>query len=165
MVNEVRTYLLNLRADPTPQPGEEFVPASYVPLTLPAGLRPARVALFGRNPTRQELNLQLARLLAFLHASPLATSVTASDDRITYSLTRPGGVGVGDVEAPVHNFVTAAAGFVGAEGLFRPQRSETEALWQRTWLGDGPAPLRAGAAALALAARTADVAAGVYDGR
>lgn len=164
MVNEVRTILLNLRPAAAPPPaGEEYVPADYRPAVLPPALAAARAALFGAAPTRAGLNLLVGRLLAYLHSSPLAADVTAGDARITYDPARPA-AGC-DPDSSAHAVLAAADGCPGAATLFRPARSAAEARWADAWADPyAPPALRAGALALALAARTADVRAGTYDG-
>lgn len=91
MTNHLRTLLLNMAAgDPAdPVPGEGYVPPTFRPVTLPAALDAARKRLFGRSADRAGVNANLARLLAFLHASPLAADVTAYDPRIAYDTAAP----------------------------------------------------------------------------
>lgn len=85
MTNHTRTLLLNLAAEPVGiTPGEEFVPSDFRPVELPAELQRASAALFGANADRAGRNIQLARILGYLHTSPLAEYVTAADDRLTY---------------------------------------------------------------------------------
>lgn len=93
MVNHVRTHLLNMApATGQPPPGEEFVPVTYEPLNLPQTLREARNSLFGVGADRVGVNINLARLLAYLHTSELAADVTLADPRITYNPIQPAGV-------------------------------------------------------------------------
>lgn len=248
MVNHVRTLLLNMSAETAgTTPGEELVPTAYRPVTLPGALQRASTALFGAGADRAGKNLQLARILGYLHASPLADYVTAADARLTYHPDRvttvfdrlgttvtmlsgaestglagaaefavPGrahgswvvttdgaggytvaGTGVQDAQGsvapsdlgdavplpgsrlslvvvtggagswrvaltvpPPHNFTAVVeTGDPGA--VFRPARSGAEAAWLGAWDGSPVVALRAGAFALALAARTQDVIDGV----
>lgn len=247
MTNHVRTLLLNLSAEAVgTTPGEEYVPRDFRPAALPADLQRASAALFGPGADRAGRNVQLARILSYLHASPLAEYVTAADARLTYrpdtvtgvfdrmgstvtnvsgspavgwsgaptfpapgraygawavttdgagdytvigageslregavdpttagdAVPLPGSrlslvVGVGAagqwraelLVPPAHNFADAARdGDPGS--VFRPARSGAEALWYGTWHDSPSAALRAGAFALALAARTHDVITG-----
>lgn len=162
MTNHVRTLLLNLRAVvATPPAGEEYVPPDYRPATLPPVLAAGRAALFGPSPSRAGINLNLARLLAYLHTSPLRDDVFLADTRITYDPYAP--PPDTDVTATDYNFVSAADGFPDADTLFRSGRTAAGARWLEYWLDTSlPAPLRASALALALAARTADVISGRY---
>lgn len=89
MVNHLRTLLLN--GDPgADAPGEAYVPPAFRPVTLPARLTAARAALFGPGADRAGVNANLARLLAFVHGSPLAPDVTLYDPRLAYDPARPG---------------------------------------------------------------------------
>ncbi len=91
MTNHVRTLLANVAAAPsgTTIPGEEYAPSTFVPARLPAALLRAREALFGAGADRVGINLNLARLLAFLHASRFTDDVVAADARVTYDPARP----------------------------------------------------------------------------
>lgn len=238
MTNSVRTCLLNLSAwtGAVPPPGEECVPSAYRPRQLTGTAQRARAALYGAGADRAGMNLTLARLMAYLHASPLHLWVTADDPRVTYDVrTGPGlfgALGPSAVPAPVgwvgapefadpgrahgawevatdgaggytvssadrgpvsgqvtaaaagdavplpgsttavvvptgfsgtysaellvpprHHFV-ALAELTGAADLFRPNGTTADRAHHAVWTGDGPPLLRAGAAALALAART-----------
>lgn len=164
MVNHVRTLLLNLRRAAAPYPaGEVYVPSDYIPAELPRKLLDVREALFGENPSRAGLNLLLARLLAYLHTSTLAADILAEDSRITYDPTNPSLDA--DPEATTHNLLAPVIdGLSESDLVFRPSRG-SEARWLAWWQDDfAPSPLRVGAIALALAARTADVINGTYDG-
>lgn len=91
MTNHVRCHLLNDRpwSGPTRPVGEEYIPADYVVRRLPPNLAVARELLFGHGADRVGRNLTLARLMAFVHASPLFEDVLTSDSRITYDPNRP----------------------------------------------------------------------------
>lgn len=156
MVNHVRTLLLNLRPATTPGFGEEFVPDDYQPVVLTPLLTSARDALFGPTPSRAAMNLNLARLLAYLHTSPWRDDVLVADARITYDPSQPSADA--DPSATTYNVLSAATGFPDADEIFDPERSESELNWYTAW-GDAaqPAALRVGALALALAARTEDL--------
>ena len=86
MVNQVRTLLLNRgRAGAGfDVPGEEFVPAAYIPKKLPAHLLRVHHALFGREPDRIFLNYRIRQLLLLIHGTELADEVTRDDARLTY---------------------------------------------------------------------------------
>lgn len=88
MVNHLRTLLMNM-APGGSAPGECYVPPAFRPVVLPTDLAAGRRWLFGRNADRAGVNANLARLLAFLHASPLAPDVTAYDQRVSYDPARP----------------------------------------------------------------------------
>lgn len=91
MINHVRTLLMNRGRDghAFDFPGEEFVPAEFVPRRLPVYLRSAHRALFGTNPDRLYLNYRLRQLMSMLHATELEEHVLAFDSRVTYlPLTR-----------------------------------------------------------------------------
>lgn len=92
MTNAVRTWLLNESAAASPVPGEEYVPADYRPAALPPAIAAARRSLFGFGADRAGMNLTLARVLVFLHASRFARDVTARDARITYDPRKPADV-------------------------------------------------------------------------
>ena len=84
MINHFRTLLLN---QPGPSPvadGEEYVPASFQPVTLPAGLALVRQAIFGIAPDRRMLLYRTRQLLTCVHAGPLAPFVYQLDERVTY---------------------------------------------------------------------------------
>lgn len=110
----MRTLLLNLAATANAAPGEEYVDPSFVPVALPQPLRDARAALFGAGADRTGVNLNLARLLLYLHGSPLAADATLGDARITYDPTAP--TNVFDTLGPAAVVVSgpAAAGWGGS---------------------------------------------------
>ena len=83
--NYIRTLLLNqANTKPLDFFGEEYVPASFSPRTLPSSLRKIRAMIFGANPDRHMLNYRLHQLMPVLHASELVEFVTSVDDRISY---------------------------------------------------------------------------------
>lgn len=87
MVNHVRTWLANLAPLSGVEPGEEHIPAAFVPVpsaSLGAEVSRVRRALFGSNPSRDAVNTRVAILMAIVHSSPLVSHVTAKDTRITY---------------------------------------------------------------------------------
>jgi len=87
MINQLRTLLLNQSAVAIPlpgYPGEEFVPADYMPRTLPDGLATVHSLLFGVAPDRAMLNMRLRQLLGLIHSTELAEFVYALDPRVTY---------------------------------------------------------------------------------
>jgi len=135
MVNQVRTLLLNEAAAAVPGPGEEYVPAAYRPVRLPANLRAARAALFGKAPDRTSLNLTLARVLAVLHASRFAADVTAADPRITYDPRLPADVWA--LRGAYATTITGAApvGWGGAGSFLSPERAYGS--WAVTTTGTG----------------------------
>ncbi len=149
MTNHVRTLLLNLPA----VGGEEYVPATYVPAVLPQLLRDAREALFGNPTDRTQLGSRVDRLLAYAHTTAFAPELTAADSRITYDPTA-----FPPAYDPDPYPFAAAASASGLDGVFHPATSSAEAAWWETWTSAAPAPVRAVALALALAARTADLA-------
>lgn len=239
MTNSVRTCLLNQRpwTGSGRPPGEQYVPASYTPRVLPADLDAARTALIGAGADRAGINITLARILAYLHASRFFRDVVAADPRITYDPMSPAPIwdaigpfaagpgtvtwsGISSFDAPGRAYgkwtVTAngsgsatvtlddgsppvtgpvetiptgdrvwlpesnlgivlptatagtwpatllappaysflsAADLSGAASMFRPSAGGSETIWYQTWSGNGPIPDRAGALALALAAR------------
>jgi hypothetical protein len=57
---------------------------------------------------------------------------------------------------PTHAFTSAALA-PDASSVFRPSTPGSEARWASVWAGDGPAPDRAAALALAIAARTKEL--------
>ncbi len=163
IVNHVRTLLLNLHATAVPTAGEQYVSASYLPVVLPTALQAARDALFGVNASRAAINLNLGRLLAFVHTSPLSDDVLASDSRLSYNPASPGANS--DPKATTYNFVTAASVFNKDDAVFRRDGSVADSRWWDIWNeASAPAPTRAAALALALAARTQEVLLGSYSG-
>lgn len=87
MINQLRTLLLNQPATAIPlsnYPGEEFVPADYMPRTLPDGLATVHKLLFGITPDRAMLNMRLRQLLGLIHSTELVEFVYALDTRVTY---------------------------------------------------------------------------------
>jgi hypothetical protein len=123
MVNHVRTLLLNLPAvsEIDPPPGEEYVPPAYVPKFVEGPLADARAALFGAGADRAGMNLTLARVLGYLHASALGADAFIADPRITYDPARPGSV-FGSV-GPAVTSGPPIAGWMGAAGFAAPGRA------------------------------------------
>lgn len=138
MVNHVRTRLLNLPPlAVAPGPGEEYVPTGFAPVTLTGGLAAARGLLLGPGADRTGANLNLARLLAFGHASELAADFLLEDPRLTYDPEEPAGDlwsdGLGAV-ATTHSG-SAPAGWDGAFSFASPTRGYGR--WLVTAAGDG----------------------------
>lgn len=136
MTNHVRTLLLNMPPEAVgTTPGEEYVPRDYRPAQLPADLQRAAQALFGAGADRAGKNIQLARIAGYLHASPLAEYVTATDARLTY---RPGApASVFDLLGATVTNVTddPAEGWLGAATFAAPGRAY--GVWQVTTDGAG----------------------------
>jgi len=65
-------------------PGEEYVPATFSPLTLDENLTRFRSILFGPGADRAMKNYRLRQVLSFIHSSELEEYVTILDPRITY---------------------------------------------------------------------------------
>ena len=89
MINHIRTLLLNESGGlgyPIDYPGEEYVPADYAPVALPAALDGVHAALFGRKDAdRAFKNLRLRQITTLLHAEPtLKEYVSYFDSRVTY---------------------------------------------------------------------------------
>lgn len=162
MVNHFRTLLLNLPPTPTPGPGEEYVPSTFQPVTLPQPLQDVRSLLITSSTVRSDLNAQVARILAYLHTSPLRAFATYFDNRITYDPTLPADAVTGLLAPPPTSFIDAAYKQVDERVVFRPGKSEAEQLWFYTWSGLYPDALRATALALALVARIEEVRTNTY---
>jgi hypothetical protein len=87
MINHARTLLLNLDGDGYGgQPGDEFIPSSYVAAELPSYLLRTREALFGHTVDRLRLNYYTRMFLGLLHSTELAEFVTTLDPRVTYDV-------------------------------------------------------------------------------
>lgn len=86
VINQVRTLLLNRGRDGQSlmQPGEEYIPADFVPRVVPQQFVLLRSMLFGTNPDRLFLNYRMRQLMQLIHSTPLAQDVLADDPRITY---------------------------------------------------------------------------------
>jgi hypothetical protein len=66
-------------------PGEEYVPADFVPVTrLPGAVNKIRNLIFGDTPDRIMLNYRLRQLMPLWHETELEEFVLAFDPRITY---------------------------------------------------------------------------------
>jgi len=88
MYNYGRTLLINLAGNDSyfgDIPGDELIPAEYVPVTFPSYLRNIRDTLFGSNPDRAMLNYRAAQLLGMISSTELQQYVEELDSRITYS--------------------------------------------------------------------------------
>lgn len=117
MINHVRTLLLNRSGALRPAPtffGEEYVPESFVALTLPSELVTIRRALLGSDPDNAGMNYLLWQYMKILHSTEFEEYVTALDSRVTYLhaktlLAEPFGPTVGEN--------AEALQFVGAPNL------------------------------------------------
>jgi hypothetical protein len=87
MINEFRTLLANLpplaAGAPTP-PGEEYIPAAYVPRAVPGVLKGVRGILFGPTPDRAWVNWRCREVLAGVRAAGLWDHVAALDARVLH---------------------------------------------------------------------------------
>jgi len=86
--NYARTLLLNTTQQDRACPGEELIPATYVPMTLPAYLQVLRKTIFGLAPDRFMLNYRAKQLLSLVAGTELQQYVLRLDSRITYDVTR-----------------------------------------------------------------------------
>jgi hypothetical protein len=84
VINHARCLLLNAPRLAATTPGEEYVPADFRPVPVPAVVRKIRTILFGTSPDRYILNFRLAQLMPILHETELEEFVLAYDSRITY---------------------------------------------------------------------------------
>jgi len=153
MVNHFRTLLLNLSPTPTPGPGEEYIPTTFVPLPLPQPLADVRTLLLTPTTDRDTLNVQIARLLAYVHTSSLRQYVTQFDGRTTYDPLAPADTVVNLISPPPGSFADAASKTVDERVVFRPAGDEADRAYYYVWSNLYPDPLRACALALALVAR------------
>jgi hypothetical protein len=90
VINHARTLLLNSTTAKRPGinfPGEEIVPASFIPVKQTAAVKTFRDALFGTSPDNLFLNYRLNQLLRTVHSTDYADYITSLDNRITYELT------------------------------------------------------------------------------
>jgi hypothetical protein len=99
MYNHARTILLNSQPQRPDIPGEELIPATFVPFRLPEYLQTVRYALFGLSPDRFMLNYRLRQLLALIATTPLQEYLEELDPRTTYDLRTTGPV-FGDLFTP-----------------------------------------------------------------
>lgn len=83
MINHFRTLLANLPAGGSDL-GEEKIPDSFRPVTLPDTVVAVRRVLFGDTPDRAMVNYRCRQLLACVHSSVLAEWVTKLDPRVAY---------------------------------------------------------------------------------
>lgn len=87
MINHARTLLMNVSGATNPGidfPGEQYVPADFVPLVMPSALETGRRILFGALPDRCLLNWRLQELLTCIHACELDNYLQDLDGRSTY---------------------------------------------------------------------------------
>lgn len=86
MINHARTLLMNVpgRSSQRQEPGEEYIPPTYVPVALPTYMINARRVLFGTSPDRYFLNFRVRELMRYLHQTELVHYVYALDPRVTY---------------------------------------------------------------------------------
>lgn len=86
MINHARTLLLNIPANRTQMqdPGYEYIPDTFRPVSLNGPLQILRRALFGSNPDNYFLNVRARELLGYIHETELAEYLYALDPRITY---------------------------------------------------------------------------------
>jgi len=86
MINHVRNLLMNRAKDGYSYdfPGEEYIPAAFVPRKLHPVLVSAFQQLFGTNPDRLFLNYRMRQLMAIIHATELEEFVVYYDPRVTY---------------------------------------------------------------------------------
>lgn len=86
MINHARTLLGNQAAILLGLnfPGEEYVPETFYPVTLPSPLARIRALLFGSQPDRIMVNYRLRQYMTLLHATELSQYVTAFGARLTY---------------------------------------------------------------------------------
>jgi hypothetical protein len=88
VINHVRTLLMNAEsavAHAVSTPGEEYIPATFQPVTLPSPLLHVRQLLFGVAPDRLMLNWRMAEFTSLLAYPELAPLVVAKDARLTYA--------------------------------------------------------------------------------
>ena len=86
MINHARTLLGNQTAILLGLnfPGEEYIPESFYPVTLPSPLARIRALLFGAQPDRIMVNYRLRQYMTLLHATELSQYVTVFGARLTY---------------------------------------------------------------------------------
>lgn len=88
MFNHGRTLLMNVpggsRTAPD-FPGEELIPATYIPRELTRAINTLRQLFYGGRPDRLMLNYRTRQLLTLIHSVPeLEKFLTDLDPRITY---------------------------------------------------------------------------------
>ena len=159
MINGVRSYLANLDGlGYLPGPLEEWTDPAYRAIPLSTSLQTARDALFGIAPSRTTVLAATRQFLAVLHAGALEEFVLDPDPRVTYlPLGRPGPprAGLEDLAAPLARL--EVAGVDALLALWGPSPAEPYLTWRNLLESREPAPLRLGAALLALAWRTAEL--------
>lgn len=96
MINHVRTLLRNGVADAA-EVWAEYVPETYVPVTLPVRLARVHGLLFDGRSGQRAVNYRLRQIMQLLHVTDLETYVVAKDQRITYM---PFDVALWSVNAP-----------------------------------------------------------------
>lgn len=87
MINHARTLLLNRSGAQRPGTAyflEEYVPEDFAPVTLPGALSKAYNVLIGNRADNAFANYRVWSLMRMLHATELASYVTALDPRVTY---------------------------------------------------------------------------------
>ena len=86
MINAVRTLLLNRGRDGAyhAAPGEEYVPAEFIPRLQTPELQRAMSQLLGSSPDRLYLNYRLRQIMQLLHSTELEQYVYHLDHRVTY---------------------------------------------------------------------------------
>jgi len=131
MINHVRTLLLNRSREGSglDTPGEEYIPADFVPRQADSMIARIQRILFGTQPDRIYLNYRARQIMQLLHATPLGRDVTLDDRRITYLpfnaelFTEAFGTTVTRLEGP--------AAVVTVGGVYEADYSlgRTEAIW------------------------------------
>jgi hypothetical protein len=86
MINHARTLLLNIAANRTQRsdPGYEYIPPEFRPITLPTEQATLYRALFGTAPDNYFLAARARELLGYIHETELAQYAERLDPRITY---------------------------------------------------------------------------------
>ena len=86
MVNHVRTLLLNKTREQLDCSWAEYVPADFLPTTLPSHMQAAWTILFGRSPDRWLLNWRANQFMTVLHNSQFASYLLYHDKRLAYDV-------------------------------------------------------------------------------
>lgn len=86
MINHALALLMNVDGSQNlvSEPGGEYLPSAYRPVTLSAELRTVRRLLFGDTPDKAMLRYRCRQLLSLVHSCELEEFVLALDPRITY---------------------------------------------------------------------------------
>lgn len=89
MINHARTLLLNVSAGTAGdlELGSEYIPASFMPLSLPGQIEQVRRILFGATPDMAMRNYRARQLLTLLHNTDLEQMLLDLDPRITYDFS------------------------------------------------------------------------------